>query len=141
MVAEKGFAQNYLGFLLAKASHITSSEFHHRLKEYKIPISSWRILASCWDQGRTVGELVEMVLINQPTVSKALDRLEKEAWVQRRKGEDNRRLVYVDLTEKGRLLLEELIPIANAHEQQVFDHLSEEETTQLTKLLQKAISR
>ncbi|GAA6152073.1 MarR family winged helix-turn-helix transcriptional regulator [Pseudoteredinibacter isoporae] len=137
----KGFAQNYLGFLLAKASHITSNGFHLRLKQYQIPISSWRILASCWDDKRTVGELVEMVLLNQPTVSKSLDRLANDQLIERRKDEDNRRLVYVALTEKGRQLMEELIPLANTHEQQTFAHLSEEEKQQLTELLQKTISQ
>ncbi|MBB6522014.1 MarR family winged helix-turn-helix transcriptional regulator [Pseudoteredinibacter isoporae] len=137
----KGFAQNYLGFLLAKASHITSNEFHLRLKQYQIPISSWRILASCWDDKRTVGELVEMVLLNQPTVSKSLDRLANDQLIERRKDDDNRRLVYVALTEKGRKLMEELIPLANTHEQQTFAHLSDAEKQQLTELLQKTISR
>lgn len=137
----QGFAQNYLGFLLAKASHITSNEFHLRLKQYQIPISSWRILASCWDDKRTVGELVEMVLLNQPTVSKSLDRLANDQLIERRKDEDNRRLVYVALTDKGRKLMEELIPLANTHEQQTFAHLSDEEKQQLTELLQKTIRR
>lgn len=136
----KGFAQNYLGFLLAKASHITSNEFHQRLKQYQIPISSWRILASCWDSTRTVGELVEMVLLNQPTVSKSLDRLAKDGLVNRIKDEDNRRQVFVSLTDKGQQLMEELIPIANTHEQQTFAHLSLDETQQLTALLQKTIN-
>ncbi|WP_299974345.1 MarR family transcriptional regulator [uncultured Pseudoteredinibacter sp.] len=135
-----GFAQNYLGFLLAKASHITSSEFHLRLKQYQIPISSWRILASCWDDKRTVSELVEMVLLNQPTVSKSLDRLAKDGLLERNKDIENRRQVFVSLTPKGKALMEELIPLANTHEQQTFSHLSQEEKQQLTALLQKTIT-
>ncbi|MCV6624460.1 MAG: MarR family transcriptional regulator [Cellvibrionaceae bacterium] len=140
-MAANGFAQNYLGFLLAKASHITSSAFHQQLKAYQIPIGSWRILASCAEGERTVGELVDMVLLNQPTVSKSLDRLEADGLLQRRKDTDNRRQVYVGLTAKGEALLEELIPIANRHEQAVFEHLNEAERDQLRALLQKTIGQ
>lgn len=137
---QPSFVENYLAFLLAKASHIVSSGFHQKLKQHSIPISTWRILGSCQHQERTVGELAELVLLNQPAMSKALDRIEKDDLIKRRKDPRNRRAVYISLTDKGLALVDELIPLANEHEQQIFSELSPEEKQQLAELLRRTIN-
>lgn len=133
------FVENYLAFLLAKASHLVSGGFHQRLKSLGVSISAWRILAVLHDSERTVGELADLVLLNQPTLSKALDKMEKDGLVARRREEENRRVVMISITDKGMALVNQLIPLANRHEVQSFGHFSAVEKTQLVELLQKTI--
>lgn len=136
----KPFVESYLGFLLAKTSYQLSGEFHSKLRARGISIATWRILASVNDAERSVNELASLVLLNQPTLSKNLDRMEAHKLVTRKRCEQDRRSVFVFITDQGRALIEELIPLANQHEQASFRHLSAKERGTLVRLLQKTIA-
>ena len=135
------FVEGYLAFLLAKTSHLVSGGFHARLKGLGVSISTWRIVAVLQDRGRPVGELADMVLLNQPTLSKALDRLEKDGILERYREDSDRRSVSVRLLPRGRALAEQLVPLANAHEQAAFAHLDDDDRLALVAMLQETIAR
>lgn len=133
------FVENYLAFLLAKASHQISGGFHKHLRTLGVSIGTWRILGALNDGQRTVGALADIVLMNQPTLSKALDKLEDDELLLRTRQAENRRVVMVTITEKGRTLATELIALANKHEAQVFSAMSDSDQSQLRGLLQSVI--
>lgn len=138
--AEDGFVDRYLGFLLAKASHVVSGGFHRQLKEMGVSIATWRILAVLQDGPRPVGELADRVLLNQPTLSKALDRLERDGLLKRDREAANRRSVTVSLLPRGRAMAARLIPLANAHETETFASLSAADRRALVRMLQRTIA-
>jgi len=135
-----GFVDNYLAFLLAKASHTISSGFHAQLKAMGISIATWRVLAVLRDGPCSVGELADHVLLTQPTMSKTLDRLERSGYLQRSRGTDNRRSVQVALSELGGKVVAGLIPLANEHEARAFAHLSPLQRQQLGAMLRSTIA-
>ena len=54
------FVDNYLLYLLARASNEVSAQFHARLKSHGLHVPEWRVLASLSDgDGMTVGELAD----------------------------------------------------------------------------------
>jgi DNA-binding MarR family transcriptional regulator len=136
---QQPFVENYLAFLLAKASHQISGEFHQRLRDMGVSIGTWRILGALSDRDHTVGSLAEIVLMNQPTLSKALDKLEQDALITRERQAHNRRSVSVAITEKGMTLAQQLIGMANQHEAEVFSAMSEQDQTHLRGLLRQLI--
>jgi DNA-binding MarR family transcriptional regulator len=133
------FIDRYLAYLLARASHRVSSGFHAQLAERGVSASTWRVVASLQAGPLAVGELAERVLLAQPTLSKALDKLELEQLVRRARDPSNRRSVTITLTEQGQQLCTELVPLANHYEAVCFSHMSDAERGQLVALLQKAI--
>jgi MarR family transcriptional regulator, organic hydroperoxide resistance regulator len=135
-----GFVDNYLAFLLAKASHTISSGFHAQLKAMGISIATWRILAVLRDGPCSVGELADHVLLTQPTMSKTLDRLERSGYLQRTRDADNRRSVQVALNALGEEVVAGLIPLANAHEERAFAHLSPQQRQELGAMLRSTIA-
>lgn len=135
------FVEGYLAFLLAKTSRLVSGGFHERLKTLGVSIATWRIVAVLQDRSRPVGELADLVLLNQPTLSKALDRLEAEGVVERVRESGDRRSVSVRLGPRGRELAETLVPLANAHEREAFAHLGAAEKRALVGMLQRTIER
>ena len=137
---EAGFVDGYLAFLLAQASHLVSGGFHRQLKALDVSIATWRILAVLGDGARPVGELADRVLLNQPTLSKTLDRLERDGLIVRSRGESNRRSVTVSLEPRGRALAAKLVPLANAHEAEAFAVLSAAERKALVRMLQRTIA-
>ena len=135
------FVDGYLAFLLAKTSHLVSAGFHARLRELGVSIPTWRILAVLQGGARPVGELAGLVLLNQPTLSKALDRLEAEGLVGRGRDAGNRRSVKVKLLPRGRVLVAKLVPLANRHEAEVFAHLGAARRRALASALQATVAR
>jgi len=70
------FIDDYLLYLLARASAGISAQFHARLKTHGLQVPEWRVLASLSDgDGMTIGELATLALQRQPTMTKIIDRL------------------------------------------------------------------
>ena len=64
------------------------------------------LLRTLSDGPRRITELAELEGLAQPTTTILIKQLEQEALVQRERRSDDGRVVLVDLTESGRLVLE-----------------------------------
>ena len=136
------FAKSYLAYLLARASHIVSGQFHARLDGYGLTIPEWRVLACLADvDGLGVGELAEMAIMKQPRVTKILDRLESEHLVERRADAGDRRRAPVHLTAAGRAKVAPALTAARAHEAALLASLTEEERATIKHALHTLVDR
>src|SRR5690606_23454153 len=67
------FVHRYLASVLALASHRISEEFHKEVRKAGLTVTEWRVLGSLVEgEGETVGELAELAVTKQPTLSKVL---------------------------------------------------------------------
>ena len=82
-------------------------------------------------------KLEEATRLTNPTVTGILNRLEEKGLIIRRVDEKDRRYRYVEISEKGRNVLEEMGDSLHQTELRLFGCLSEEEAAQLLKLLDK----
>ena len=70
---------DYLSYLLARASHLVASEFHREVRAAGLTVLEWRVLAILSDgRARKVGELAAIALAQQSTVTKLLGRMQAE---------------------------------------------------------------
>jgi DNA-binding MarR family transcriptional regulator len=107
------FIDDYLLYLLARASHLISSEMHGHLRRRGISPPVWRVLGSLLGStGETVTGLAEVCLLQQPTMTKLLDRMVRDGLVRRTQDQRDRRVVRVALTERGEVLGQELAALA-----------------------------
>lgn len=131
------FVENYLAFLLAQASHRISAEFHRQVEAMGLTVTEWRVLSSLSDsQGETVGQLAFLTMTKQPTLSKLLQRLERDGLVQRIREKDDRRQTRVILTARGQALASDLCARALAHQQEVLAPLNAAQSEALLDALQ-----
>ena len=73
------FVHRYLASVLALASHRISAEFHVEVRKAGLSVTEWRILGSLIEaEGETVGDLAELAITKQPTLSKVFPRLEAQ---------------------------------------------------------------
>jgi DNA-binding MarR family transcriptional regulator len=109
------FVENYLLYLLARASHAASADFHARLRTLGVPVPVWRVVATLHGapRGETVGTLAEACLMQQPTMTKLLDRMVAEGLVRRRR---EGRQTRIELMPTGEELAARLIAEAQRHE-------------------------
>ena len=139
-MATSEFVDSYLPYLLARASFTISSEFHAQVEAAGLSVSEWRILASLSGvKQRTVGELAEIVLAKQPTVTKMVLRMASENLVTRSLCTQDKRQAWVSLTPKGKKLVKPLLKKAQQHEQQVLALLGHAHSASLKTILQKLI--
>lgn len=136
------FVDDYLAYLLARASHLVSAEFHAQLAALGVAAPTWRVLSTLSDSnGLTVGELAKIVLLKQPTLSKALDRMIADGLVSRTASAADRRQVRVSITSKGRAMVEGLIARAIEHEETVLSSYNAAERQSLKQMLKTLIDR
>jgi DNA-binding MarR family transcriptional regulator len=135
------FIDDYLSYLLARASHQVSREFHAQLKPYRLSVLEWRILASLEGDGLPLGELADAVLFKQPTVSKAIDRMVRDGWVRRAKVDGDRRKTRIRLTTRGRSAVRDLLGKAKTHETSCLAGHSGPEISGLKTILRQLIAR
>src|SRR3954463_8460895 len=96
------FIDDYLLYLLARASHLISSEFHEQLRRRGIGVPVWRVLAALvGSPGETVTGLAEVCLLQQPSMTKLLDRMVRDGLVKRTQDSRDRRVVRIALTPRG----------------------------------------
>src|SRR5690349_16970099 len=110
------FVEDYLLYLLARASAGASTQFHAIVKEKGLSVLEWRVLGQLASGPATVSMLAERALSQQPTLTKVLDRMVADGLVVRLGDTVDRRRVLLRLTEKGRRLAAELVPLAREHE-------------------------
>ena len=135
---EKDFVDSYLPYLLARASFTISSEFHAQVEAAGFTVSEWRILASLSGvKQRTVGELADIVLAKQPTVTKMVLRMASEDLVMRAPCTQDKRQAWVSITPKGQKLVKPLLKKAALHEKNVLSSLGEPQSQALKSILQK----
>jgi DNA-binding MarR family transcriptional regulator len=136
------FIDDYLLYLLARASHLISAEFHEQLRRRGISVPVWRVLASLvGSTGETVTGLAEACLLQQPTMTKLLDRMVRDGLVKRSQDTRDRRVVRVVLTARGEMLASDLVQAAKQHEAEVLARHPEAEAMAIKSLLRAIVSR
>lgn len=136
------FVDDYLSYLLGRASHAVYREFHAQVKTAGLSSLEWRVLATLANGHRyTIGDLAHDVLAKQPTLTKLIQRMEQNGWVASGAdaGDARRTLVYE--TAKGRAVVLRLIRAAKAHEKQVLAGFNVQEVETLKKILNALITR
>ena len=102
----------------------------------------WRVLASLSGSGgETVTGLAEVCLLQQPTMTKLLDRMVRDGLVTRSQDARDRRVVRVALTPQGETLAAELITAARQHESNVLARFPEMEAMDLRTMLRSVLER
>ncbi len=89
----------------------------------------------------TPAGLAEASAVTRATMTGLLDTLEKDLLVERQTQEHDRRMVLIRLTEKGRSLIEGVLPDYFRYVAEVMSPLAEAEQNALVDLLQKIQAR
>jgi DNA-binding MarR family transcriptional regulator len=136
------FVDDYLLYLLARASHTISAEFHASLRRAGLTVPVWRVLASLSGaEPQTVTGLADACLLQQPTMTKLLDRMVRDGLVRRLPDPRDRRVVRIELTPKGQELVKEPLEAAKRHEAQVIQRFPQLDAEAFKGLLREMIVR
>ncbi len=133
------------GFLLWQTTITWQRLIKKALDPYQISHAQFVILAvTLWfeNQGQTVSQslIIRWSKLDKMTVSQALKKLVKEAYVKRTEHSEDPRAKSVHLTKKGKTIAATLVPIIEKIDEQFFDPLQKTERHSLISLLNILIS-
>lgn len=116
------------------------NRFGRLFREYGLTPSQYNVLRILRGEGKPLPclEIGERMVQVVPAITGLIDRLEKQQLVLRERCAEDRRVVYVQLTDKARALLEQIDqPLEDLH-RELLGHFTKAELRDLTRLLEKA---
>ncbi|CAI3119713.1 Transcriptional regulator SlyA [Acinetobacter oleivorans] len=122
-------------FLVNKIS-TGSTQIYSEL--FDISVTEWRIVSLLAVEHPIVAKRVsEVIGLDKATVSRSINRLEKEGYLCLSTDENDRRATFVELSEKGINLHNQVIDIALDREQEMLKPLTKDEIEQFILILNK----
>jgi DNA-binding MarR family transcriptional regulator len=122
----------------------TNDQFQNRFgrlfREYDLTSSQYNVLRILRGEGKPMPclEIAERMIQVVPAMTGLLDRLEAQELVRRERCSEDRRVVYVELTEKAVALLARMDEPVLALHRDLLGHLNRSELKELSRLLEKA---
>ncbi|MDM5270915.1 MarR family transcriptional regulator [Sulfurovum sp. zt1-1] len=127
-----------LGFVLNRTAIASKNSFNQMIKNYGISPEQWSVIFRVVEQnGISQKELAYSTYKDQGNLTRMIDKLIQKGYINREADTDDRRAIKLFSTDKSVALVEEVIPMSSAHNANMTNGLSEEETTTLLELLNK----
>ena len=131
----------YLAYLLASAHRRMRIGLSQSIGDEEFTEEHWRILHVLSDeQGRSMGELAELVLLNAPALTKNMDKLVSRGVVHRAADASDSRKVLVFISDFGLEVVARLRERVDAHHDSLEEALGPRKTIQLKRLLESFIA-
>lgn len=123
-------------YLLNRVGVRMGELFSRRIAGYDVTLPMYRVMAALWETpDQRLGDLAAMTSIEVSTLSRLIGTMKRKGLVSRTRLKDNARTVAIKLTAKGKMLVEELIPIAMHFEDIAVRSFSAKEIAELKTTL------
>lgn len=130
--------QNFIPYLMYRASQKLNARLMTRLKATKINPSQWLVLSVLKAYGTlSVSGIVAFSLMEQPTVSRVVAQLEKDGLVSRAQATGDSRIREVTLTANGCRVFESIYPAAFRHQELALQGISRKEIKMFSDILSR----
>ncbi len=117
---------DYLPYLINRVGAAFVGGYERDLAQHGVSIAMWRVLAGLSTNGKQRQiDVAEITSIDVSTISRLITRLVSLGLVTRTRSETNNREVSVELSPKGRGLVNRLIPLARQLESAATAGISE----------------
>ena len=129
---------NSFPYLLNRVGVRMGELFSRRIEPYGVTLPMYRVLAALWESGdQRLSDLATVTTAEISTLSRLIGEMKRKGLVTRSRLEDNGRTVAINLTAKGKTLVEELIPIAVHFEEVAVSGYAQTEISRLKVVFQE----
>ena len=137
-----GRLADFLPYQLSITSNAASSLIAERYRaRFGLKIAEWRVMAVLGDAGSaTQRALTEATLMDKVAVNRACKVLEERGLIARSPNADDGRSHLLELTEEGRAIHSEVMPLARDIEREIFSTLAESEREKFRELLRRVFA-
>lgn len=124
--------------VLSKAYKSMMEEASKDIKNYGLSPSEFGIMEVLYTKGKVaLQQIGEKMLITSGTMTYNVDKLEKRDLIKRIPCQEDRRVIYAELTVKGREMFDLIFPQHTANMQQMMSGLSKDQKQELIQLLKQ----
>ena len=128
--------EKFLPYRLSVLAQLVSESLHDLYAgPFELSVTQWRVMAAL---GRfaplTASDVGQRIVMDKVAVSRAVASLMKRGLVERTTDLDDRRRASLRLTEKGRTVHAQIVPLALKYEADLYQTLSAEERQVLNSL-------
>lgn len=128
--------------ILFRINKLYTEKTNRNLKEFNVTRSDMSFLLTLNEMGEiTQKDLAEYRNLNNATVTRALERLEKKGFVKRVDDENDKRKKNVRLTSNGKETLDKILEKHGDYKKVIFNDFEENEIQDLMSLLDKLLFR
>ena len=130
--------QDCICFSLGKVSRQMTRVYRERLAKYGLSQPQFFLLIALYEEDDIlITRLAEKVALDKSTLTGILDRLERDGLITRQATPNDRRALYIRLTERSRSLRDDLTHIYNDTNQQFLSQLTDHERKVFDNILDK----
>jgi DNA-binding MarR family transcriptional regulator len=131
-----------VGYLIAVAARYMARSLNRRLLKHGVSVGQWTVLLHLWaSDGLSQRELSRRIGIEDATITRTIDRMERDGLVQRIKEPHDQRQYRITITARARALRDHLVPCALDVVDVVIADLSRADVQRLCLVLHKIIAR
>src|SRR3981081_2166031 len=133
---------NSFPYLLNRVGVRMGELFSRRISSFGVTLPMYRVLAALWENGdQRLSDLAAVTTPDISTLSRLVGEMKRKGLVTRSRLENNGRTVAINLTSKGKSLVEELMPIAVHFEDVAVSNFSESEISRLKVVFREIYER
>lgn len=133
---------NSFPYLLNRVGVRMGELFSRRIAPFGVTLPMYRVMAALWEQGgQRLSDLATVTTTEISTLSRLIGEMKRKGLVTRSRLEDNGRTVAINLTSKGRSLVEELMPIAVHFAEVAVSNYAEDEVSRLKTIFREIYER
>jgi len=128
-----------IGYHIASTANMMRNEVINRLSKKNIEITHAQMLIMMMlynENGKNQNELTNIMKKEKTTIARVIDGMEKKNLIRREKGLDKRNKICF-LTDKGRELMNEILPVVYEVNQKAIDNITNEELEIFKKVIEK----
>jgi DNA-binding MarR family transcriptional regulator len=127
-----------LGFVLSRAARSMKRALDARLSPFAITSTQYIVLEKLWEtDGLSLTELGKSLDLDGTTITGISDRMERDGLVERRRHSEDRRVISIFLTDKGKELKNSLADCASDVNSAALGSLSKTERAQIGTMLER----
>jgi DNA-binding MarR family transcriptional regulator len=131
-----------IGFVTTSAIKTVTEDFNRRMIKYGSTRIQWIALYFLinTDKEMSQKELAALMNIQDPSLARLIDRMERDGLIQRIENQKDKRMKILKLTEAGRLKAETLMHYGQEFSDLLLEDISDEEVEIFHKVLDKMLN-
>lgn len=106
-----------------------------------LPVNQMMVLATLYDEGSlSISEIGKKLYISKPQMTSIIDKLIKEEFVERIHDKEDRRVININITEKGKKYTNDVLKLLKEKMRKKLSALSEEKLKSVADSMENVIN-
>ena len=135
--------EDFIPYRLAVLAKSVSTAFSKTYAErFGISIPQWRVIAATGrEPGCTASSIAEHAAMDKVQVSRAVAKLMEMGLIKSQPDDNDRRNSVLSFTAEGQAIYDQIVPAGRAFEENLMSVMSDQDLTDLDRLLEKLTSQ